>query len=374
MRSLRSRLVISAGLVLAVVTSAFAGQLGGQTPTRRVTSGSSTNSTSNPPAASGPTATSAAMQMLSTGTVQPSALSQLSPGVGVMVNLHGGTFTLVNNSSLYQLNETSAAAAFANAFNGQVDCIDQTGSSCSISDAPPAPAPDPSQMAQAASAQACTFLAGGSLQPASYNQIIVISPVPYDYTWKEYVYHYDVTPNVSVVPPLTAWRFVQAQKTSSKGIPTITVTGEIVNALVTFPQPGVPMYAFMTGGLQSNLQLYVNNKPVVMTQSTVQNCPGCLPGQPGSLDFSFFPNVGTSGDAMSYVKAGNARTILNSDAFNANDDGGPNGSALQEMVFRSHPMQLAPGAYSLKLTGTSAGVSVMVSGNLQILSPSCSVR
>lgn len=373
MKSLRSLLLISAGLVLTVVTSAFAAQPGIRAPKPGLTSGSATNSTSNPPAASGSTATSGPMQILSTGTVQPSALSQIAPGVGVMVNLHGGTFTLVNRS-LYQLNDTSAATTFTNAFNGEVDCIDQTGSSCSISDAPPAPAPDPSQVAQAASAQACTFLAGGSLQQASYNQIITISPVPYDYTWKEYVYHYDVTPNVSVVPPLTAWRFVQTQSRNFTGLPTITVTGEVVNQLVTFPQPGVPMYAFMTGGLQSKLQLYVNNNPAVMVPSTVQNCPGCLRGQPGSLDFSFFPNVGTTGDAMSYVKAGDARTVLNSDASNANDNGGPNGSALQETIFHSQPLQLAPGAYSLLLTGTSSGVSFMVSGNLQILSPTCSVQ
>lgn len=301
------------------------------------------------------------------------ALSQAAPGVGVMVNLHGGSFSLVN-SMLYHLSDGDAAAQFTNRFNGQVSCIDQSGAACDVGDAPPAPAPDPTQTTLVAQAQACTFLRGGALQPSIYTQAIYISPVPYNYTWKGYIYNYDVVPGTAPVPPLTAWRFVQFQPTNSSGSLQLTISGEVINELVAFPDPGVPMYVFMTGGLVSNLHLTINNNPLAVTSVTQKNCPGCMPGQRGSVDFTFYPNVGTMGSALSYVKPGDARTILNSDSYSANDNGGSGGEGLEMTTFTTQPVKLAPGAYSLQVTGTSAGISFMVSGSVQAISPTCSIQ
>ena len=305
-------------------------------------------------------------------------LAQLAPAIGVMVNL-GGTYSAVNQK-LYQFNEGDAAARFAsNVFTGEINCIDQTGAFCSTADAPEAPSPDAAQAKQAAVGQACAFLMGTNLQPFSYTQLVFVSPVPNGYTWKEYVYHYVVTPNVGSVQPLTAWNFVRAQRGGSASV---QVTGQIVNELVTFPNPGTPMYAFMTGSLVSNLQLSVNNKAVPLNPpTTVRNCPGCQAGQQGSVDFVFTPNAGirspytgTMADATYQVKSGHARAILNSDSYGANDNGGPDGSALQMTTFRSQTLDLAPGSYRLLLTGNSAGMSFMMPGTLQILSANCAIR
>lgn len=304
------------------------------------------------------------------GSTTQTALSQIASGTGVMVNLHGGTFAQVNGM-LYSLSPSDAAARFTNSFNGRVSCIDETGAACDPAGAPAPPAPDPNQVAMAVRVQACTFLAGGPLQPVSYTQAVYISPVPYDSTWKEYVYNYDLVPAAAPVARMTGWRATQSQPMNHSGSPRVTISGEVINELVTFPTAGNPMYAFMTGGLVSNLRLTINNYPVKVSLVTQQNCAGCMPGEPGSLDFTFYPNVGTMGDALSYVKAGDARTILDSDGYNANDNGGLDGRALQWTTFTAQPVTLGPGTYPLQLSGSSAGVNFSVSGSVQVLSPSC---
>lgn len=281
-------------------------------------------------------------------------------GAGEMVNVHGGTYIQIGNR-FDAFDDEYAAATFSNTFNGLVECVNQTGSPCSIADAPPPPVPDPAETFKAAEAQACTFFNGGTLIPATYVQNVVISPVPYDNTYKWYLYHYDVIPLVSSVPP------------DNDSDDTVRVTGEISIELVMFPQANVPMYAFTTSGLVQDLRLEVNNAPADLQTNIVQNCPGCFPEDVGSLDFSFTPNVGTSGDAMSYVKSGDARKILNSDQFVANDNGGATGSFLQKTVFQTPVLALGPGEYPVVLTGTAANTSFSVSTTLRILEESCQV-
>lgn len=299
--------------------------------------------------------------------------SNLPPGtaVGVMANLRGGVYTL-QGSQLYQFDSYRAAALFDNTFNGLVECFDNSGLPCDIAGAPTAPAPDLSQSIQSAESQVCTFLSGGSLQATSYFQTITVATDSAAYSYQTYRYRYDVVPNIGTVASLTAWNVVPSS--SKNGSVGVTVTGEVANEVVTMLAPTVPSYAFQTGSLLYHLYLYVNGKEVKLSTDLVQNCAECLAGQPGSLDIVFTPNVGTLGTASSYIKSGDARTILNSDADPSNDNGGPTGNLLQETLFHSWPLQLAPGNYTLQLNGNSGGITFSVGGRVRVLGASCSVN
>jgi hypothetical protein len=105
----------------------------------------------------------------------------------------------------------------------------------------------------------------------------------------------------------------------------------------------------------TNLILSLNGVPAATPLSTiVSNCPGCLAGAPGALDFAYTTNAGSNGN-VSLLKDGDARTILNSDSFAGNNNGGADGSALSMAIMDPVQFTLGEGSYSVTLTGLVKG-------------------
>ena len=113
------------------------------------------------------------------------------------------------------------------------------------------------------------------------------------------------------------------------------------------------------------------------TSTVVANAPGALAGPPGAVDFAYTTNAGSNG-AVSLLQNGDARTILNTDGFAGNNNGGADGSALAWAIMDPVTLTLAPGTYSITLTGTVKGntaqaapIPFSVSQTVQVIGQSC---
>lgn len=296
---------------------------------------------------------------------------QKADNIGLMVNLDSGAFSL-SQDKLYRFNGNSAANYFQNFFNGNVSCMDDYDMPCSTASAPAAPAPDLGQSVLAAQTQVCTFLSGGTVQGTTYSQYISFRGRwgGKGFTTKTYTYYYDVVPQSSSVPALSGWDFIEDQP-GSNGVARITLLGEIAHQQVKVVNgKNSHSYPMVVGPTQllTDLRFYVNDLRAQMWIENIQNCAGCKPGQPMSLDFGFTANAGASGNAA-MLRQGDARTVQNTDGDTANDDGGPTGSLLQKTILRPSPLLLPAGSYTLRVAGTSAGMNFDVTKILRVVTP-----
>jgi hypothetical protein len=339
----------------------------------------------------------AAVALLATAAMSYQAAPALAAGPnqtaqGIMVNLHAdGTFTVVDNKQ-YEFDEATAATYFTNATTGgpTVTC---TGSptNCAISNqpaTPDAPAPDPSkvngtpQASGAVQHNQCTFLDGGSLSGLSYTQsqsrVGVNGKGNWTFTWT-----YAVTPTTATVDPLTAWNLVR----EVAGPAEVPVTAAIAGESVLAKSNGWKKYSFSltdstTGNRVQNLALNVTDSDHNVVWSTVPesrvvaNVPGADPGDAAAVDFPYTTNAGSNG-AVGNLQNGDARTILNTDSFVGNDDGGADGSALALALMEPQTVLLGAGDYTVTLTGTVKGnsgianISFSVGNVVHIIAPGC---
>jgi hypothetical protein len=74
-------------------------------------------------------------------------------------------------------------------------------------------------------------------------------------------------------------------------------------------------------------------------------------------DFNYFANAGKfgSGAAFNALAEGDARTILNTDGFAGNNDGGGDGSSLQHAVLNVSQFDLPAGTVTINISGTVKG-------------------
>jgi hypothetical protein len=102
-----------------------------------------------------------------------------------------------------------------------------------------------------------------------------------------------------------------------------------------------------------------------------------MAGDPGALDFKYFSNAGSNGD-LSLLANGDARTILNTDSFAGNQDGGKDGSALAAVITVPVPLEVPQGSHLLVLTGKVKDNSAQlftrlrVSSTVNVVTPGCS--
>lgn len=212
-----------------------------------------------------------------------------------------------------------------------------------------------------------------------------------------YTYNYVIAPDgdPAVMAPdfvnhvVSAWDFVDA---SGGGLAHVAVGADIASeSMLKKAGTTVPKASFSLmedDGITSRVQnLYVavmdstgalvpgaENYPA----STVQtNAPGAMPGDVGALDFLYTQNAGTNGNTA-LLKDGDARTILNTDSFAGNDNGGANGQALAMAHADQSNFDLDVGDYSVLLTGTVKGnnatatsIGFSVTKLISIVSPGC---
>jgi hypothetical protein len=291
-------------------------------------------------------------------------------GQGIMVNLTVPEDLGFTTAEVYAYARPTAATFFSNEWDGQAPTVRCIGLAlpCLIP-APAAPiAPNPMEnqvtgflAMSATSVNRCTFFEGGELVGKTYQQNATITQGT-GLATRVYVYTYTyvVTPLVESVDPLTAWVFLFAL--NENGTVPVTINAEIAGQSVqqsTNAKLGVK-YSFSLDAADGtsrvqNLALSLDGVPVATPSSSiVTNCPGCLPGDPGALDFAYETNAGSNGN-VALLTNGDARTILNTDGFAGNNNGGTDGLALSMVIMDPVEMQLGEGTYNLSLTGTVKG-------------------
>jgi hypothetical protein len=339
-----------------------------------------------------------------TGT-QVQALAAASTGQGIMVDLTtSGTLALVVNQ-VWHFNQNTAAGYFTNAWDGNAPAVSCSGNACnrsfcSIPAAPPPPAADPNMVTNpggsaAADKSRCTFLNGGLLtRTDSYQQSgqRSVSCSAYLKTWSAtYTYRYTYVvapaPDTAEVAAFTAWDLVSETGDGSTAHVDIAalIAGESVVTKANWPRK----YSFslldgtvdLLTGLPvprvKDLAISIDGQDAAPVGATyVQNAPGALPGDPGALDFNYVTNAGTNGN-VSLLADGDARTILNTDSFDGNQNGGADGQALAAMVLDPVGADLGAGDHTVTLTGTvkgnnaSATADFSVTQTVHIITPGC---
>lgn len=309
-------------------------------------------------------------------------------GQGIMVNLDAqGTFAIVSND-FYQYDETTAASYFTNVWNGNAPTVSCSGPGCTSTSTPPvapsAPAPDAGKVTGptgAVKTQKCIFLDGGTLSGSTYTKTdqTIQGSGSSKKTWT-FTYTYNVTPTANPVTAFTAWNYVGSTGDSTAHI---SIGAEIAGESVISSAKFDKKYSFslrddLGESRVTNLVVTVDGIPYNATSQLVENCPGCLFGDPGSVDFAYTTNAGTNGVA-SLLTDGDARTLLNSDSFAGNQNGGTDGRALAKAVMDAVEVALGPGDHTVTLTGsvkgntaTSANVDFTVTQTIHVIAPGCS--
>jgi hypothetical protein len=325
---------------------------------------------------------------------------------GIMVNLAGSGDFGVTGTTLYRFNPGTASGYFSNTWNGVAPTANCTGgslcSSATAPAAPAAPAPDPgyvdssngrSRSQGADQINECSFFRGGTLsgrtymQTASVNQSVSVvsgrKTQTQTLTWT-FTYTYNVTPLQSSVDSLTAWDFWKSNGDGGDGSADIDINADIAGeSVVISNQYPHGKYSFslndaVTPNRVQNLVLTVSDVNGVFGTATpgstvYMNYPN------GSLNFDYVTNAGSNGSAAAkvYLQNGNAMTILNSDTFAGNNNGGADGSALAKAVMDTVSLTLPAGDYNVQLTGLVKGNSAIadysfsVSSQVHIIGVGC---
>ena len=316
-------------------------------------------------------------------SVVDAAVTSASTGQGIMVDVDvAGSLALVTNR-IYEFNEAAAAEYFTNRVDYPLStprCIG--GCFFAVFCPPPSnlPAEPPSErvLEQVVQGAACTFLDGGSLLPWSYTQTASFlndCGVLYAQDWR-----YQIEPTTSSVNKLTAWDL--KDETSSGNTASINVKALIAGESVLSSKAQPRKYSFSLlasdGTVRvQDLAVSLDGAPPTSLVSTyVQNAPGAKAGDPGALDFNYVTNAGSNGN-LSLLADGDARTILNTDSFAGNQDGGADGRALAAVITAPLRFDLPVGDHSLVLTGKvkdNSGQSssdLSVSSSVHIVAPGC---
>jgi len=94
------------------------------------------------------------------------------------------------------------------------------------------------------------------------------------------------------------------------------------------------------------------------------------------IDFAYTTNAGSNGNT-SLLTDGDARTILNTDWFAGNDNGGADGSALAAALMDPVGADLGAGDHTVTLTGTvkgnnaTANLLFSVTQTIHVVHPGC---
>jgi hypothetical protein len=312
---------------------------------------------------------------------------------GIWADITGnGTFTFTT-TNVYQYQPAVAAGYFTNALTSgpTVSCAGSP-TNCATTNqpaTPAAPAPDANQLTGPSGAvnkratQCDGFFAGGSLPTSTYTQSVTVNGLNGRGNWT-FTWTYTIAPTQPAVDPLTAWTLFGS---NGPGGVTLTfnaqIAGESVLVSKQYPSPGKFSFSLWDptiGNRVQNLALTVsdgvNSQTAYPTSTVVKNAPGAMPGAPGAVDFNYTTNAGSNG-STALLKNGDARTILNTDVFAGNNNGGADGSALAYAQMSPVQFTLGAGSYTLTLTGVVKGNSANatqsfgVQENLIIIGQGC---
>lgn len=265
----------------------------------------------------------------------------------------GGTFTDVNGFLVgYKIGggsqtTPSLAQIIANAVNPGVDATKVVTQACA---------------GNSTTGDWVVFADGGTsnqLRSLSYTRNSSWSVTGYKtvtYTWAFKVAPIADTPIV----PLTGWYLAEVD---NEGLAKVNINGIVAGESVLV-KDGVTKYSFgLTNSDGSsrvsgvNVDVYVDGMPYATNapgHTVVSGNDEDPDGNPIG-DFYYFTNAGTNGTAISSLANGDARSILNTDGFAGNNDGGSGGTSLQHAVLDVSQFDLPAGIVKVVISGTVKG-------------------
>jgi hypothetical protein len=333
-------------------------------------------------------------------------------GQAIMVNLKcNGTYTFTATDT-YKFNKTIAATYFTNAWDNMPPVVSISNSSGGGKCTPAAPAtpsaplPDPTKLINdpfnpgkddVVGKNMCKFLDGTTLVGDSYPQSTTATASCTDDKGKTatvtytYTFNYKIEPLVTATAPFTAWDKVGYSGSTVADVAlSAEIAGESWMTSKQHPLPGKYSFSLFDSSMDNrvqNLAVKITDAfgTMVFDSATEVDASGVLlypSGIPSGLvypvDFAYKTNAGSNG-VTTYLKDGDARTILNTDVFAGNDNGGADGSALAEAIMNTVVVPLGVGNYTVTLTGVVKGNSAnattdqafTVKGLVDIVTPGC---
>lgn len=301
------------------------------------------------------------------------AFAQTKTGQGIMVDLQAAGDYAIVTTETYEFNKSTAAGYFTNELDSSVAPTCSPAAKCG-STAPTAPAPDPSKVNSGspgandvAGKNRCAFLVGGSLIGGTYEQKVDVGSPPNKATW---TFTYKISPT-GPVDPKTAWDLISSEGDGTTAAITVnaSIAGESVVSNGKNAKVGTK-YSFDLGTTEyprvTDIALALNGEWVAS--------PAVSIGFP--VDFNYTTNAGSNGDT-SLLKDGDARTILNSDSFAGNDNGGSDGAALARAVIEAVQLNLPVGTHTVTLTGVVKGnnalrdLPINVTATITVIAEGC---
>jgi hypothetical protein len=274
--------------------------------------------------------------LLTLGSMKQSTSTAQSIMVDFMVDAN----YVIQQDITYHYNINQAAGYFVQSVSGPV-ITSGTGAAPA---APSAPAPyslTTGQLrGQVIESNKCTFFNGGALQGHTYTQTVNLSR-GWKYTWT-----YVVAPTVNSIAPLTAW---DSEVTGGDSVVSVSLNAIIAGESVISSKQHPLKYSF---GLKDkdglsrvqDLKIFVDGVELSTANSTLET----------GVDFNYFGNAGTYGNS-SLLQNGDVRTILNTDSFAGNDNGGSNGDDLAYARMQEISVLLKEGQHTIVLTGKVKG-------------------
>jgi hypothetical protein len=312
---------------------------------------------------------------------------------GIMVTSTADQNQALVENRQYSFNRDAAAQYFYNLWDGNPPTVSNcSGPGCPGSPTvPEAPPPNSSKVTDqgtgVAVANKCTFLDGGTLIGRTYTQTAKSEGGSGRSAWSyTYTYTYNIIP-MNTVAAFTAWDLV---RTTGGGIAEVVLAAEIAGESVVENIQNTKVgkkYSFSLRNSDgtsrvTDVMLTVADSTgnVLLSQplatTLAENCPGCVAGVPGAVDFAYETNAGSNGNTSLLVD-GDARSILNTDSFLGNNDGGTDGQTLAKAVAETVSMSLGLGTYEVTLTAIVKGNSAVadlpftVAGTVHIIAPGC---
>jgi hypothetical protein len=307
---------------------------------------------------------------------------------GIMVTLDANQNHALVENRQYEYNVATAATYFTNLWDTNPPVVTCSGSPTACANPAPtattAPVPDTTKVTGptgSAVSNKCTFLDGGTPSSSLYTQSLQTT-VGTGSSRRTYTYAY--TYNINPTGPVTAFTAWDLKSTTGGGTAQIDLTAQVAGeSVVQNSQNGKvgTKFSFSIRNADgtnrvTNLNMSVDGTSYPLGNTIVENCPGCLAGATGAVDFLYTSNAGMNGNTALLVN-GDARTILNGDAFAGNDNGGSDGTALAKAIIDQVTVNLGVGDYSVVLTGVVKGnnalanLSFSVGGTIHIIAPGC---
>jgi hypothetical protein len=283
------------------------------------------------------------------------------------------------NTQIYKFNRSTGSTFFNNLNTGLTVACSGSPTDCGAANRPsnPAvPAPSSSRAEDFAWTLRCLFLDGGSLTGTSfYNTDITKNGLNGRGNWK-FSFAFTISPLVATLDPMTAWDLFH-ESNPETGTPAAISIGALIagESVIDSGKLGIK-YSFSLrnsdGSSRVNdLALSLDGTVIANPLSTiVENAPGAKTGDAGALDFIFTSNAATNGytnllsDGASPgnpALAKDARTILNTDSFAGNNDGGSDGRALALAVVDPIEVPATAGEHTLTLSGVVKGIDASAS-------------